>query len=45
VRWFQRGQLDLDALVTQRYTLEKINDATKDLAGGRIQDRSIITYM
>jgi Zn-dependent alcohol dehydrogenase len=44
VRWFQRGQLDLDALVTQRYTLEKINDATADLAGGRIHGRSIITY-
>ncbi len=44
VRWYQRGQLDLDALVTQRYTLEQINDAVADLSGGRIHGRSIITY-
>jgi Zn-dependent alcohol dehydrogenase len=44
VRWFERGQLNLDALVTQRYTLEKINDATADLASGRIHGRSIVTY-
>jgi Zn-dependent alcohol dehydrogenase len=44
VRWYQRGQLDLDALVTQRYTLEQINEAVGDLSGGRIHGRSIITY-
>jgi hypothetical protein len=44
VRWYTRGQLDLDALVTQRYTLEQINDAVTDLAGGRIHGRSIIMY-
>jgi Zn-dependent alcohol dehydrogenase len=44
VRWYKRGQLDLDALVTQRYTLEQINDAVADLSGGRIHGRSIITY-
>jgi Zn-dependent alcohol dehydrogenase len=44
VRWYKRGQLDLDALVTQRYTLEQINDAVADLAAGRIHGRSIILY-
>ena len=44
VRWYKRGQLDLDALVTQRYTLEQINEAVADLAGGRIHGRSIIMY-
>jgi Zn-dependent alcohol dehydrogenase len=44
VRWYKRGQLDLDALVTQRYTLDQINDAVADLAGGRIHGRSIIMY-
>jgi Zn-dependent alcohol dehydrogenase len=44
VRWYQRGQLDLDALVTQRYTLEQINEAVADLAAGRIHGRSIIVY-
>jgi Zn-dependent alcohol dehydrogenase len=44
VRWYQRGQLALDALVTQRYTLEQINDAVADLSGGHIHGRSIITY-
>src|SRR4029453_16885497 len=43
-RWYKRGQLDLDALVTQRYTLDQINDAVADLAGGRIHGRRIITY-
>jgi Zn-dependent alcohol dehydrogenase len=44
VRWYQRGQLDLDAMVTQRYTLEQINEAVAALAGGRIHGRSIILY-
>lgn len=44
VRWYRQGQLDLDALVTQRYTLEQINDAVQDLSAGRIHGRSIIVY-
>jgi Zn-dependent alcohol dehydrogenase len=44
VRWYQRGQLDLEALVTQRYTLEQMNEAVADLSAGRIHGRSIITY-
>lgn len=44
VRWYQQGQLNLDDLVTQRYSLEQINDAVADLSAGRIHGRSIITY-
>jgi S-(hydroxymethyl)glutathione dehydrogenase/alcohol dehydrogenase len=44
VRWYQRGQLNLDDLVTQRYTLDQINDAVADLTAGRIHGRSIILY-
>jgi Zn-dependent alcohol dehydrogenase len=44
VRWYQRGQLNLDDLVTQRYTLDQINDAVADLTAGRIHGRSIIMY-
>jgi Zn-dependent alcohol dehydrogenase len=44
VRWYKRGQLDLGALVTQRYTLDQINDAVADLSGGHIHGRSIIMY-
>ena len=44
VRWYKQGQLDLDSLVTQRYTLDQINDAVADLSAGRIHGRSIITY-
>lgn len=44
VRWYNRGQLDLDALVTQRYTLDQINEAVTELGSGRIHGRSIITY-
>jgi Zn-dependent alcohol dehydrogenase len=44
VRWYQRGQLNLNDLVTQRYTLDQINDAVADLSAGRIHGRSIIIY-
>lgn len=44
VRWYQCGQLNLDNLVTQRYTLDQINDAIADLSAGRIHGRSIIMY-
>jgi Zn-dependent alcohol dehydrogenase len=44
VRWYQRGQLNLDDLVTQRYSLDQINEAVDDLSAGRIHGRSIIMY-
>lgn len=44
VDWFQKGELDLDALVTERYTLDQINEATDALAAGRISGRAIIDF-
>lgn len=44
VDWFERGELDLDAMVTGRYRLEDINDATAELEAGRISGRAIIDY-
>lgn len=44
VRWYREGKLNLDCLVTKRYTLDQINQAVEDLAGGKISGRSIIEY-
>lgn len=40
--WFASGKLDLDALVTDRYKLDDINDATQALEAGRIAGRAIL---
>jgi Zn-dependent alcohol dehydrogenase len=42
--WHRDGTLDLDALVTERYTLERINEATDALAAGRIRGRAILEF-
>jgi Zn-dependent alcohol dehydrogenase len=42
LRWFNEGDLDLEALVTERYPLDAINDATDALEAGKIAGRSII---
>ena len=44
LEWFQQGKLDLEALVSRRYTLEQINDAVHDLEQGKILGRSIIEF-
>jgi Zn-dependent alcohol dehydrogenase len=44
VRWFREGKLRLNELVTNRYTLDQINDAVEDLERGRILGRGIVTY-
>lgn len=44
LQWFRDGKLDLNALVTRRYPLGEINQATDDLAHGRITGRSIIDF-
>lgn len=44
VDWFQQGELDLDALVTERYELQDINAATDALEQGRISGRAILDY-
>ena len=38
------GDLDLDALVTERYPIDDINEATTALEEGRISGRAILEF-
>jgi len=42
--WFERGELDLDALVSQRFALDEINDAVAALEAGAIAGRAILEF-
>ena len=42
LRWYHEGELDLDALVTARYPLDAINEATDVLEAGGISGRAIL---
>ena len=42
IEWFLGGALDLDALVTDRYSLGEVNDAVGDLRAGNVRGRAII---
>jgi Zn-dependent alcohol dehydrogenase len=42
--WYKDGMLPLDELVTRRYRLEEINEATDALAKGEILGRAIIVF-
>lgn len=44
LRWYHEGDLDLDALVTERFVIDQINEATKALEEGKIAGRSIIEF-
>jgi Zn-dependent alcohol dehydrogenase len=44
LRWFREGDLDLNAMVTTRYTLDQINEATDALSSGQISGRAIMTF-
>jgi Zn-dependent alcohol dehydrogenase len=44
VDWTRDGRLDLDALVTDRYPLDGVNDAVADLRAGRIRGRAILEF-
>lgn len=44
VQWFQEGDLDLEALVTARYPIEQINEATTALEQGQISGRAILEF-
>ncbi|MEE9279281.1 MAG: zinc-binding dehydrogenase [Myxococcota bacterium] len=44
LRWQQDGLLDLDALVTERYPIEQINEATAALEAGQIRGRAILEF-
>lgn len=40
--WFQTDRLDLGALVTDRYTLDQVNDGVEALRSGWIAGRAVI---
>jgi S-(hydroxymethyl)glutathione dehydrogenase/alcohol dehydrogenase len=42
VEWHRSGRVALDALVTDRYRLEQVNDAVGDLRSGHVTGRAII---
>ena len=42
--WHAHGDLDLEALVTERYAIDEINEATTALEEGRISGRSILEF-
>ena len=44
LRWYHEGQLDLDALVTERHPLDGINEAVGRLERGEVFGRSILTF-
>lgn len=42
--WHRKGHLDLDAMVTARYRLDDINEATTALSEGKISGRAILEF-
>jgi Zn-dependent alcohol dehydrogenase len=42
--WQEEGHLDLNAMVTQRYKIDQINEATTALEEGRISGRAILEF-
>ena len=42
--WHDKGLLDLDSMVTERFTIDQINDATTALEEGKISGRSIMEF-
>ncbi len=44
LRWFDEGLLDLNALVTERFRIDQINEATQALEEGRISGRAILVF-
>jgi Zn-dependent alcohol dehydrogenase len=42
--WYRDKRLDLEALVTARYTLDEVNEATTELQEGRTLGRSILVF-
>ena len=44
LEWHVNGQLDLDMLVTERFSLDQINEAVSALVAGEIRGRAIIEF-
>lgn len=44
LNWHKTGALDLESMVTARYTIDQINEATTALEKGQIQGRAILEF-
>ena len=44
LEWQKTGDLDLDTMVTARYTIDQINEATTALQNGQISGRAILEF-
>ncbi len=44
LEWHDNGDLNLNAMVTQRYTIDEINEATTALENGQIHGRAILEF-
>ncbi|MEJ6592080.1 MAG: zinc-binding dehydrogenase [SAR86 cluster bacterium] len=44
LEWYANGQLDLDAMVTERFSLDQINEAAHALETGKISGRAILEF-
>ena len=44
LEWLENGDLNLDAMVTARYAIDQINDATSSLENGEIHGRAILEF-
>jgi len=44
LKWHKEGDLDLDSMVTARYTIDQINEATTALRNGEIKGRAILEF-
>lgn len=44
IDWYHKGDLDLDALVTERVKIDDINEVVAELRAGRVAGRAIIDF-
>lgn len=44
LEWYAEGSLNLDSMVTARYSIDDINEATRALAAGEIAGRAILVF-
>ncbi len=44
LEWYEDGSLNLDSMVTERYGIDDINEATRALAAGEIAGRAILVF-
>jgi Zn-dependent alcohol dehydrogenase len=44
VQWYASGEFKLDKLVTDRYSLDQVNEAVADLRAGRVRGRAVLMF-